>query len=292
MLRNKIFVTSRPKGNTLQFVKDIFKVSNTEFDQTLVDARLKETDGDIAGVCIPYEMKTKYYTAKVDFWLDEIETTAVKETVAAYCKEETEISKVVDAFVFIFDKSKLDTFDTIKDWVPFLDQSCPNIKLCIGTRTKEPLTAEEDAEIGDWCLNNGIDYVDMDETTETPMDKVGMELALEILQTHFWDGMVKFNNGIARDEDLLREIQALELEKHKDILKLDGESDDDFDLPSAADVNKMRDELFGDIDIDGGLDKAFEAMKSMRDHGQNLSDEERRKMAAEVALSFAAQLGL
>lgn len=173
-------------------------------------------------------MKTKYYTAKLDFWLDEIEATSVKETVTAYCKEETEIGKVVDAFVFLFDKSKLDTFDTMKDWIPFLDQSCPNIKICIGTSTKKPLTAEEDATINDWCLNNGIDYVDMDETTETPMDKVGMELALEILQTHFWDGMVKLNNGIARDEDLLREMQELGLERHRDILKLEDESDDDF----------------------------------------------------------------
>lgn len=74
----------------------------------------------------------------------------------------------------------------------------------------------------------------------------------------------------------------------------------------------MRDQLFGGIDEDDGLDKAFEAIQSMRgkrvlagfsliqvhstvyyvEHGKNMSDEERRKMAAQVALSFAAQLGL
>lgn len=84
---------------------------------------------------------------------------------------------------------------------------------------------EVDADINDWCLSHGFDYVDMDEVTDTPMDKVGMELALEILQTNFWDGMVKKNtSGIAEDEDLLREIQELKLQQDKDTLKF---SDDD-----------------------------------------------------------------
>lgn len=83
-------------------------------------------------------------------------------------------------------------------------------------------------------------------------------------------------------------------------------------MPSESEINKMRDQLFGGIDEDDGLDKAFEAIQSMRgecalaylfvvlvfltiyylEHGKNMSDEERRKMAAQVALSFAAQLGL
>ncbi|CAO3611152.1 unnamed protein product [Mucor hiemalis] len=153
---------------------------------------------------------------------------------------------------------------------------------------------DQDADINDWCLSNGFDYVDMDETTETPMDKVGMELALEILQTNFWDGMVKKNtSGAVEDEEILREIQELKLQQHKDILSLDGDEEDfQGDIPSQTDINKMRDQLFGGIDEDDGLDKAFEAIQSMREHGKNMSDEERRKMAAQVSLSFAAQLGL
>ncbi|CAO3611156.1 unnamed protein product [Mucor hiemalis] len=74
MLRNKIFVTGHPKGSTLEFVKDIFTTSKSKsFPQKLVDDRLKETKGDLVGICIPYEFDTKYYTAKVDFWIDEID---------------------------------------------------------------------------------------------------------------------------------------------------------------------------------------------------------------------------
>jgi hypothetical protein len=134
---------------------------------------------------------------------------------------------VVDAFVFIFDKANPTTFETVKNWIPFLEQAEPGIKLCVGKSAKEPLTMEQDANINDWCLSNGFDFVDMDETTETPMDKVGMDLALEILQTNFWDGMIKKNiGGVAEDEELLREIHELKLVQNRDILKLDDNQDD------------------------------------------------------------------
>lgn len=38
----------------------------------------------------------------------------------------------------------------------------------------------------------------------------------------------------------------------------------DIDMPSYSEVNRMRDQLFGGIDEDDGLDKAFEAIQSMR----------------------------
>ncbi|KAG1081741.1 hypothetical protein G6F42_022844 [Rhizopus arrhizus] len=291
MFKNKIFVTSQPNGSTLQFVK---ASSNKEFPQKLVDTRLKDTNGDLVGVCIPYEIDTKYYTAKVDFWLDEIDKATEKETIKAYCEKDTEISKVIDAFVFIFDKNEPSSFNTVKEWAPFLDQAEPGIRLCIGTSSNQPLDMEVDAEINDWCLSNSFDYVDMDEKTDIPMDKVRIDLALEIIQTNFWDGMVKKNaSGIAEDEDLLNEIRELKLAQDRDILKLGDEDDQDIeDMPTQHEIDKMRSELFGDIDGEDGLDKAFEAIQAMREHGKNLSDEERRKMAAQVALSFAAQLGL
>lgn len=192
---------------------------------------MKETNGDLVGVCIPYKIDTKYYTANVDFWLDEIDRSTEKDTIKAYCEKDSEISKVIDAFVFIFNKSDPATFDTVKNWTSFLEQAEPGIKICLGTKCGKDLTMEKDAEINDFCLSNMFDYVDMDETTDTPIDKVGMDLALDIIQTNFWDGMVKKNvSGVAEDEDLLREIQELKLHNDKDILRLgDDDNDDEFE---------------------------------------------------------------
>lgn len=41
------------------------------------------------------------------------------------------------------------------------------------------------------------------------------------------------------------------------------------DMPTYSEVNRMRDQLFGGIDEDDGLDKAFEAMQSMRGNLQH-----------------------
>lgn len=124
---------------------------------------------------------------------------------------------------------------------------------------------EKDAEINDWCLSNSFDYVDMDEKTDVPMDKVGIELALEIIQTNFWDGMVKKNvSGVAEDEDLLNDLRELKLAHDRDILKLGDEDEGEENMPTQHEIDKMRDELFGDIDGEDGLDKAFEAIQAMR----------------------------
>lgn len=44
-----------------------------------------------------------------------------------------------------------------------------------------------------------------------------------------------------------------------------------IDMPSQAEVNKMRDQIFAGIDEEDGLDKAFEAIQSMR--GKSISRE-------------------
>lgn len=74
-------------------------------------------------------------------------------------------------------------------WLPFLEQAEPNIRMCINYgSTKE----EEAAEMNDWCLSHAFDYVDMNEVkSDVPFDKVGIELALDIIQTNLWEGMVK-----------------------------------------------------------------------------------------------------
>ncbi|CEG77880.1 hypothetical protein RMATCC62417_12561 [Rhizopus microsporus] len=87
------------------------------------------------------------------------------------------------------------------------------------------------------------------------------------------------------EQDLIREIQELQLYKEE-------EEEENMDLPSQSEISEMQSKLFGSIDEEDGLDKTFQMLQSMREHGKTLSDQERRKMAAQVALSFAAQLGL
>jgi hypothetical protein len=62
-----------------------------------------------------------------------------------------------------------------------------------------------------------------------------------------------------------------------------------LDLPSEKDIRKMQQELFGAFDDpNDGLDQAFAKIQDLREKGAGLPDNERRKLAAQVALSFSA----
>ncbi|CAO3636483.1 unnamed protein product [Cunninghamella echinulata] len=107
-----------------------------------------------------------------------------------------------------------------------------------------------------------------------------------------------------KNEDWYKEIEKLKLNDKKsidikgenygeDILEFEeGDDLDELDLPSKEEIEKMHKQLFSDIDQEDGLDKAFQSLQAMREKSKDLPDEERRRMAAQVALSFAAQLGL
>ncbi|KAI9255567.1 hypothetical protein BY458DRAFT_541707 [Sporodiniella umbellata] len=268
--QNKIFITSQCDKSTLQFSRDLFKESQQPFPENEVQSQLKTSDGDVAGIMIPFLMETKYYTASLDLWLDEFKE--LETTIQAYTANE-QIGQAIGAFVFIF--SQADDFKRLKRWLPFLNKTEPAIRLCIHQNHQDP------EDINAWCLDHGFDYVDMNESPDYEMDKVGMALALEILQTHLWDGLErKDKQGSIEEEELVKEIQDLRLLE-----------DENLDMPTASEINEMRDKLFGTLE-DDDLDKTFTLLQSMKEHGKTLSDEERRKMAAQVALSFAAQLGI
>ena len=86
------------------YLLGIFKACEKEFPQKLVDDQLKKSDGKHSGISIPWVIDTKYYTASVDFWLDQVDGDA--EVIKGYTNEENGIGQVVDAFVYVFRKDK------------------------------------------------------------------------------------------------------------------------------------------------------------------------------------------
>ncbi|KAI9262399.1 hypothetical protein BDA99DRAFT_482509 [Phascolomyces articulosus] len=314
LLRNKILVVGNKDVDLVEFVKGIFKACEKELPQKHVDDELKKSEGKQSGITIPWVIDTKYYTASVDFWLDQVDGDP--KVIEGYTNQDNAIGQVVDAFVYVFRKDKLSSFDGIKKWIPFLESCEPSIQMCVGHG--EP-KEDEDSDLGsieDWCLDHQFEYVDLDEKTVEPLDKAGWDLAVDVLQTNLWDGMSqKESDGSSKnkeqetiydDDDFYKELQMLSLQREKDDSSKKGQdkkgdnsfddNDDfddlDFEMPSQNEVRKMQEQLFASLDNEDGLDKAFETMQALREQGQNLPDEERRKLAAKVALSFAAQLGV
>ncbi|KAI7869746.1 hypothetical protein BDF14DRAFT_1780414 [Spinellus fusiger] len=289
MVRNKIFIVGHDNVGKLDFVKDVFKVSELPFPQSLVDGQLEELEGSHAGLRIPWTIDTKYYTANVDFWIDTVIADSVEKDIQAYTNEGHGVTKAIDAFVYVFRKDKPETFQSLALWLSFLEVCEPSIRLCIGagdTTEKEKGTASIDYE--EWCLDNEFEYIDREEVTEDPLDKAGVELAVEVLKTNMWDGSTHKETVLqapqSMDHGLLQELHHLSLEQEK--------AADDTSFPTDEEVQKMQRQLFEDFDNEDGFDTTFEAIKAMRDRGKDLPDEERRRLAASVAMSFASQMGI
>ncbi|KAG2181252.1 hypothetical protein INT43_008835 [Umbelopsis isabellina] len=237
---------------------------------------------------IPWDIDTKYYTASVDFWLDHIESDAA-EAVKAFTDDEAGISEVVDAVILVFRKDEPESFNDIKIWSSFVEKCDLSIRVVLGTCGDLP--ADYVDTVDEWCSENLFVYVDadekMDNSEENPMDKTGIPLLLETLEANMWDGLIlkssqaqSSNTGrgyIRCHYDCIQVAHCVLIHYYTD-------------LPSEADIQNMRKQLFGALDDpNDGLDQAFAQIQSLRDMGTTLPDSERRKLAAQVALSFAAQ---
>ncbi|KAF9311445.1 hypothetical protein BG003_007422 [Podila horticola] len=159
---------------------------------------------DHSGVTIPWTIDTKYYSVKVDFWIDETYAqgrSAMEQMVES--GELDELGSVVEAVVFCFSKNQSATFHDIKPWLSFVERHEPSITLCVATtapapQPEEPLQTgqlEADSEViedyDDWCLANGFEYIDLQEQPESlgQEEHVGLDRILEALAAHMWDGL-------------------------------------------------------------------------------------------------------
>ncbi|KAI7883952.1 hypothetical protein K492DRAFT_125696, partial [Lichtheimia hyalospora FSU 10163] len=269
----------------------IFKSSEVDFPQKLVDDELKKSNGSHSGIRIPWKITTKYYVASVDFWLDEMaDDTDRKQVIEGYADPDNGVGQVVDAFVYVFHKDNVS--GGVKDWISFLDKYEPSIRLCAALPFKQE-KKQDFEDIEEFCLDHQFEYVDMDEKTVEPLDKAGWDLAVDILQTNLWDGMKEHKSTHGEDDEQAADEELLRGYTELQMLKLENEHDQgEPDMPSQSEINDMQKLLFNDLDKEDGLDKAFETMQALREQGKDLPDEERRKLAAKVALSFAAQLGV
>ncbi|KAK9762787.1 hypothetical protein K7432_011141 [Basidiobolus ranarum] len=256
----------------------------------LIQAILKQTkspssDKDIVG-CL---LRNKYYTAFIEFVLDDTEPSLSSEVIEAF----EELGEVFDGIIFVGDKNKKETFEDLKPWLGFTKEFELGVCLCIGnsvSNTNAENTKVDADEIDDWCLEHGFEYIDMEETSQN--ETSGVHRIVEALESHRWDGMIMNGEDEEETKDSPEKLQ--DEAWMKNMLKSNEiESIESEDLPDINEVQALHQQLFGDIDLNddnNGLDKAFELILSLKEQSKDMSEAERRKLATKVALSFGLQL--
>jgi hypothetical protein len=115
-------------------------------------------------------------SAKVRFWIDGCSTAPIGDDMGRWISS---LSDAVDAFVFIYDKSKVldlfspnqhphhhycstnsinqkpSTFHSLAQWQPFLDAAAPNIQLCLAVSPSIPPGAQDQH-----CFEPADDHMD------------------------------------------------------------------------------------------------------------------------------------
>ncbi|KAG0336591.1 hypothetical protein BG000_006430 [Podila horticola] len=252
---------------------------------------------DHSGVTIPWTIDTKYYSVKVDFWIDETYAqgrNAMEQMVES--GELDELGSVVEAVVFCFSKNQSATFHDIKPWLSFVERHEPSITLCVATtapapQPEEPLQTgqlEADSEViedyDDWCLANGFEYIDLQEQPESlgQEEHVGLDRILEALAAHMWDGLKRKSTKKReqhersmmmsfQDDDVDMTFDSSWREsgsRRFDISELTGQE------PGGEDENEDDDDDDEDDDDDRAFYKAIAELNLRKPHMSDISSQE------------------
>ncbi|KAK3607905.1 hypothetical protein CHS0354_036731 [Potamilus streckersoni] len=134
-----------------------------------------------------WNIETKYYTASVQLCTTE-ERTIGNESFA----------ESVEAFLVCFDSHQKNSFDSVKSWLPYLNQLEPEIKMlvchqCTENHEVKRLTVQE------WCIDNDFELVelapeeDSDENDDFP-ETTGIKRIIQALHAHTWSNLTMKEN--------------------------------------------------------------------------------------------------
>ncbi|KAJ2783849.1 hypothetical protein H4R18_001457, partial [Coemansia javaensis] len=143
------------------------------------------TDAGDAASRIEWQIRTRYYQARVEFWIDSTEqlpadqaqlmdqwlaapdqAEGAGERIAAAMDRETrelqaQLGEVVDAVVFAFDPRRPDTFSDILPWAHFAQQHRPAVLLCVACGERGCGSNQLKDSVFSWCIAAGWEWVDL-----------------------------------------------------------------------------------------------------------------------------------
>ncbi|KAJ3017015.1 hypothetical protein HKX48_003768 [Thoreauomyces humboldtii] len=267
----------------------------------------------------PLTLTTRYYTASVVLWVDTLhdgDAETPDQDMQRWC----DIGKeAVDGFIFVYDRNRPDTFEPVRKWTRFLEEVEPGVVLCIANDATTSTDGDSATTIGRggtedreeheaFCVENGLEYVDMcdlegtlsveerdrdegedgeGDASEAFAPRVGIPRILEALEANAWDGLVLVDKGAG---STVGEIPSMHAGPGVDAAVPPSSRSDPPSFSAEALLASlqglaMESDEDGDED-DGFFERTFRAFKGLREHGSTLPDDERRALAARVALSL------
>jgi hypothetical protein len=167
------------------------------------------TSGSAAGLTHEWLLETKYYTATLPIWVDEI-TDVTEWRTAFTAPEAREVITALGAWIYCFRKPVTQTdLSTIKDTMQAIadaiERACgfSGDQVCLAIAMPQSTTPYLDIPSEEWediCTDTGFEYVDFEKTGKNDFgEKVGLQRVRESLEAAEWDSVEGL--GFANDED-------------------------------------------------------------------------------------------
>ncbi|KAH7083896.1 hypothetical protein FB567DRAFT_446354 [Paraphoma chrysanthemicola] len=187
------------------------------------------TSGSAAGLTHSWLLETKYYTATLPIWIDEI--PALSEWRAAFTAPEArEVITVLGAWIYCFRKpvtqADLITIkDTMKAIADAIERACgySGDQVCLAVGMPQSITPYLDMAQEEWediCTDTGFEYVDFEKTGKNEFgEKVGVHRVREALEACEWEGVdeLDFGDGDDGDEEGFGGFAAEEAEMNMEL---------------------------------------------------------------------------
>ncbi|KAJ2823642.1 hypothetical protein GGI24_003628 [Coemansia furcata] len=308
--KNKILVLGRPKVNKAQIINSV--VSQTPLDYA---AEIEDTED---GAKIPWSLSTRYYRAELEFWVDNTESLPLRQAEHMrkwlanpdlHSDESNEIpvdpsmaelqehlSEVVDAVIFAFDPLDPTSFTDILPWARFAKLHAPGVMVCVAVAADgKPVETNKD-EWFEWCVGNGWEWLDLTDTD--PDTEHTVERLREALESNEWANMEPVKKPLHSDKPLAdtpaeaplaKDEMAAGPQERESKSEWDGFDDVARTLDPAR-IDAMHQALFTGEYEDDDMAAVLARIRSARDEMSQMSQDEARTRAAELAMAVAKML--
>ncbi|KAF2468760.1 uncharacterized protein BDR25DRAFT_335176 [Lindgomyces ingoldianus] len=233
-----------------------------------------------AGLSHTYTLSTRYYSATLPIWLDEI--PSVSEWRAEFTKPEArEVVSVLGAWIFCFRKPVTqDHVNEIKEALQaiadVIEKACGYgaDMVCLAVAMPQSTTPFLELESEEWdgiCMEYGFEFVDVEAKGKNAFgEAVGVERVKDALSAHNWEGG-DGDVGFDGEEDAQGFKESFELEEVEMGMELLG-------MKGAVHGAEEEDER---VQVEE-LESVMRKMVAIKEMGESMPEAERKRFAAKA----------
>ena len=278
----RILAVGAPGAGVLPLLKGIHHGCRSppcaDHPAELTGSAPEPTSNTTAGLTHEWRLETKYYTATLPIWIDELPNVAEWRT--EFTKPEArEVVTALGAWVYCFkkpvDEKELDTVkETMQAISDIIERACGygGDIACLAVAMPQSVTPYLDKSNEAWeelAMEYGFEYIDSEIKGKNEFgEATGVQRVREALEAAEWESTAGLDFG--DDEGFENSFAAEEAEMNMEL----------FDMKSAlAGYDGDEEGETEDNDVDN-LEVMMRKMVAIKEMGEGMEEEERKRFAA------------